>query len=257
MDSSRFTYPADLDPMWNRRLPEFTCAANALSLLMPHVEPYVVRSTRAAVPLLEPELRAETERYLRQEASHHREHRRFNDVVAARYPGVASLECAMAATYRWLGRRGNLGFGVAYAAGFETIAFASARWIGPRVPRLFHGADPSVARLFLWHLAEEVEHKSVAFDVQRAVSTSRAVQATAMVVALVLMAAFTLAGTVVLLAGERRLWHPVAWWRLAGWAIGFAFDVLPLLAVSLLPGHHPSRLADPSFGPELDRLQPV
>lgn len=237
----------DVDPVWNRRLPELACAANGLSLLMPYVEPYIVRTTRRALPLLDPELRRSAESYLRQEASHHRLHRRFNDVIARRYRGVRTLERAMAATYGWLERRGGLGFGLAFAAGSETIAFALARWVDHRLPDLFDGADPEVAGLFLWHLAEEVEHKSAAHDLYQAVGPSRAVQALAMAASLQLMALFTLAGTVLLLAAERRLWRPVTWLRLLRWSISYAFDVLPLLAVSVLPGHHPSQLADPGW----------
>src|SRR5687768_5521648 len=122
----------EVDLVWNRRLPELACAANALSLLMPHVEPYVVRSTRAALPLLDPPLRHLASGYIRQEAAHHHQHRRFNDLVAARYRGVGALEVAMAACYRWLGRRGGLHFGVAFAAGFETVAFAASRWVDHR-----------------------------------------------------------------------------------------------------------------------------
>ena len=237
----------DVDPVWNRRLPELACAANALSLLMPYVEPYIVRTTRRTLPVLDTELRRSAESYLRQEAAHHRLHRRFNDVIAQRYRGVRTLERVMAATYRWLERRGGLGFGLAFAAGSETIAFAVARWVDHRLPELFDGAEPEVAGLFLWHLAEEVEHKSAAHDLHHAVAPSRAVHALAMAVSLQLMALFTVAGTVLLLAGERRLWRPVAWWRLLRWSISYAFDVLPLMAVSLLPGHHPSQLADPGW----------
>lgn len=35
----KLEYPSDMDPMW-AKLPEFACAANSVSLLMPHVEPY-------------------------------------------------------------------------------------------------------------------------------------------------------------------------------------------------------------------------
>ena len=243
----RFEYPPDLDPMWNRRLPELACAANALSLLMPHVEPYVVRSARAALPQLTGDLRDQTEASCRQEASHHAQHRRFNALIAARYPGVGHLDRAMSRVYAWLERRGGFRFDVAYAAGAETVAFASARWIDRHYTELFADADPTVSRLFLWHLAEEVEHKSVAFDVHQALQPSRRVLALAMLTALVLMAVFTLAGTIVLLAGERRLLHPVAWFRLTRWSIGYAFEVLPMMAVSLLRGHHPTDFVDPSW----------
>lgn len=245
----RFEYPDDLEPVWNRRLPELACAANALSLLMPHVEPYVVRATRAVLPRLDGELRDRTGAYLAQESAHHAQHRRFNDLVAGGCPGVARLDRVMGRTYRWLARRGSPAFGVAFAAGSEAIAFGAARWIDDHVAELFADADPVVADLFLWHLAEEVEHKSVAFDVHVATGGRRRTLALALVVSLALMAAFTIAGTVVLLAGARRLHHPVAWSRLVRWSIGFAFEVLPAMAVTLLPGHHPDDLVDPGWFP--------
>src|SRR5690606_13914348 len=40
----RFEWPADLDPDWTPRTPELACVANAVSLLMPHVEPSVVKA---------------------------------------------------------------------------------------------------------------------------------------------------------------------------------------------------------------------
>jgi uncharacterized protein len=242
----RFEFPADLDPVWNRRRPELSCAANALSLLMPYAEPYVIRSTRRAMDRLEGAVRTEASAYIAQEAGHHAQHRRFNHVLAKRYRAVAPLEAAMGRVFRWLDRR-SVAFGLAYAAGFETIAFASARWIDTHLDELFDGADPTVSGLFLWHLAEEVEHKCVAFDVHRAAGGSRWVHVAGLVAALVVMAAFTVAGTVALLAAERRLWHPGGWVRLVRWSVGYAFEVLPMMAVSLCRGHHPSQLADPGW----------
>ena len=48
----RFSWPDDLDPVWTRREPDLAIAANAVSLLMPHMEPYVVASVRAQLPAL-------------------------------------------------------------------------------------------------------------------------------------------------------------------------------------------------------------
>ena len=54
-------------------------------------------------------------------------------------------------------------------------------------------------------------------------------------------------GTWMLLIAERRMHSPVAHARLIGWSLSFVFDALPAMAVSLLPGHHPSSLSDPSW----------
>lgn len=227
------------------RVPEVACAATAVSLLMPHVEPYVVRSVRSALPSVEDPLLLDRARaYLRQEASHHAQHRRFNDAVCRRSPGLGRLDGWMGATYRRLGRR-SPAFGLAYAAGFEAVAFTAARWADRHHEELFGGADPAAADLFLWHLAEEVEHKDVAHEVFLASGGTRPRYLLGALVSLVLLGWFTLIGTVLLLAEERRLLHPVAWARLIRWSIGFAFEVLPALVVAASPGHHPDRLADP------------
>jgi uncharacterized protein len=243
----RFEYPADLDPVWNRYRPELACAANALSLLMPHVEPYVVRSTRAVLDELPEPLRSDAVGYVAQEASHHAQHRRFNELLIARVPSLRRLDRLMGRTYRWLARRRSVGFGVAFAAGSEAIAFGAARWVDAHYHQLFADADPTVADLFLWHLAEEVEHKSVAFDVHTATGGSRRLLAGAMAVSLVLLAGFTIAGTLILAAHARRLHRPLAWARLITWSVGFAFEVLPAMALTLVRGHHPDQLADPPW----------
>ena len=242
-----FDYPDDLAVGWNPIYPELACSANAISVLMPYVEPYFVKSIRATLPSLDEPLRTETAAYLKQELQHHVQHRRFNDLLARRCPSLRRLERAVRRTYGWLERRGSSRFNVAFAAGSETIAFGIARWIDRHVDSLFEQADPVVASLYLWHLAEEVEHKSAAFDVFEATDGSRLRYAFASWVSLTLLFAFTVSGSLLMLRSERRLRYPVAWFRLARWSISLAFTVLPVLASSAMPGHHPSSFADPPF----------
>lgn len=265
----RFTWPDDADPVWTPRLPELSVAANAVSMLMPHAEPYVVASVRAAVGQMSDErsddgtgtamdatLMADARAYLHQEAQHHAQHRRFNDVLVARYPNLARQD----RLWRWVFgrlRRRSTQFGLAFAAGFETIAFVSARWVDAH-QRLLRDADPTAATLFLWHLAEEVEHKEVAFDVYQTAGGGRLRYAWATTVAALLLTIAALVGTWSMLRAEGRLWSPVAHLRLISWSVSFVFAALPVMVVSALPGHHPRDLADP-VGLEhwLDHLDPA
>ena len=64
-----FDFPDDLAPNWHATMPEFSCAANAVSLMMPYVEPYVVRAMRQTLPHLEGELHDQARHYIAQEAS--------------------------------------------------------------------------------------------------------------------------------------------------------------------------------------------
>jgi predicted metal-dependent hydrolase len=244
-----FAYPDDLDPSWNPRLPELAAAANSVSLLMPFAEPYFVRSVRAVLGRLDGPLHDEADDYIRQELAHHVQHRRFNDILVARRPSLQRLERVIRRTYVGLGPRRSERYKLAIAAGSDTNAYSLARWIESHLSELFDDADPVPATLFLWHLAEEVEHKTAAFDVYEAIDGSRWRYVHATLLSLALLGVFTFAGTVMMLRGTRRLWSPLTWLRLTRWAVSFGFVLFPTLLVSALPGHHPGQLADPVFLP--------
>ena len=243
----RFTWPDDVAVTWTPHAPELSIAANATSMLMPHAEPYVVASVRAALReglVADDQVRAAAEDYVAQEAGHHAQHRRFNDRLVAVRPGLARVDRWFAWVFARLARRSTR-FGLAFAAGFETIAFVAARWVD-RHQALLRDAEPTAATLFLWHLAEEVEHKEVAFDVYQASGGGRLRYVTAMATAAVVLALGAWAASLVLLRGEGRLFSPVAHVRLIGWSLSFVFLAMPTMAVSALPGHHPRDLVDPA-----------
>jgi predicted metal-dependent hydrolase len=242
-----FDYPDDLAMAWNRPYPEMACAANAISLLMPYIEPYFARSIRAVIDQLDDPLRARTEDYLRQELAHQRQHRRFNDLLVAQHPGLNRLERLARWTFLGMTRRLSPRFNVAVVAAAESAAFGIARWIDLHVDELFDQADPVVSTLFLWHLAEEIEHKSAAFEVYEAVDGSRLRLAAASTLILAIVIPFIIVATVAMLWSQRRLRYPVTWFRLTRWAISMAFTLLPTVAGSLIPSHHPDQLADPPF----------
>ncbi len=241
----RLAHPAEVDAAWNTRHPELAYSVDAVSLLMPYAEPYFVHAVRTALPALDPELRTTASAFCTQEARHHAEHRRFNDRIAHGRPAVARIEGWMGRTYGWLDRTRSNRFSLAFAAASETIAFSIARWADSHHHELFDEVAPSTAALFQWHLAEEVEHKSVAFDVYQAVDGSRLRHALAAFVTFSLLAWFTVLTTFALLFGSGRWRSPACWFRLVRWSVGIAFVTLPNLFVSLVPGHHPSDFADP------------
>ena len=244
-----FELPDDLAPAWNPALPEFAAAANAVSLMMPYVEPFVIRAAREHLPHLETsghtKLANDVRVYVRQEAEHQTQHRSFNAVISRQVSGVGALERLMAWTYRALWNRGSQRFHLAFATASESAAYGVARWVERNHGELFAQANPAVASLYLWHLAEEVEHKDVAYDLYDARYRSRLPLGAAMVISVLLLALFTVLGTTLGLAQQRRLFHPLAWVRLTRWALGFMFSELPNMFAACLPGHHPSDFTDP------------
>lgn len=240
-------FPEDLAVAWNPENPEFSYAANAVSMLMPYAEPYFIRSVRAALPDLEPGLEARTRAYVHQEAEHHRQHRRLNDLLIAQRPALRRTERWISRTYGWLSRTRSSRFNLAFAAASETIAFALARWSVRHMSTFFSGADPVAATVFLWHLAEEVEHKSVAFDVWEAIDGSRLRYSLAMLTTFTILAWFSVWSMLVMLWGDRRLWRPGSQVRLASLTVSFMWQCFPDLAASAMPHHHPTHFADPPW----------
>ncbi len=138
-----------------------------LSMTMPYLEPYLIRTMRAALEEITDEALAEdVRRFSKQEGHHYRNHAKlnarirasFDDAVAAE---LVAIEQALEADYQRFTREKSLRFNAAYAEGFEamTCAFALA---GAE-----HGAFEDVpgGEIWAWHMAEEIEHRTVAFEV--------------------------------------------------------------------------------------------
>jgi hypothetical protein len=244
----RFDYPDDLDPAWAPHLPEFAAAANAISLGMPYAEPLFIKAVRSTFSQIDDDLRARTETYIRQEAGHYTQHKKLNDIITARYPSTVRLQRWMARAADAIWRRSKR-FNVAYAAAGETLSYGVARWAESHAAWVMDRADPVVASLFMWHLAEEVEHKASTFDVFEATDGSRLRYTWALIVAFLSLSIFTTIGTLMQLWADRRLRHPLTWFRLARLAISVAFTLMPVMVSSALPGHHPRQFADPVLLP--------
>lgn len=243
-----FEYPEDLDPMWVPHLPEFAAAANAVSLGMPYAEPLFIKAVRSTFNDLDSEMRARAITYIKQETGHYTQHKRFNEIISAKYPATIRLQHWMQMSTNWVSRRSRK-FRVAFAAGGETISYGVARWTEANVAELMDRAEPVPATLFLWHLAEEVEHKASTYDVFEAVDGSKLRYAYALLLGFLSICFFTTLGTLMQLWAERRLHRPLTWFRLIRLSISVAFVLLPVMAASVVRGHHPRQFADPTFLP--------
>ena len=234
---------------WTPDFPEFSAVANGLSLLMPALEPFVLKAVRRGAhdERVGSALRGVADDFVAQELAHHQQHRAFNAELVRQVPALRHIERAERALFRVVDRRASAMSALAFAAGAEAVAFFTARWFDNRRHQLLADADGDAARLFVWHLAEEVEHKSVAFDVYRANGGGRFRYVLGIVGGLIVMALSIMAASAVLLVKERRWWRPMTHIRMIGWTLSFVFEVFPLLGVCLLKQHHPSNWADPEW----------
>jgi predicted metal-dependent hydrolase len=163
----RFEFPDDLDTVFIEGEPEDSYMNIALSLLLPYLEPYLIRTMRSARGhVTDPALVADLDRFVEQEGQHYRQHARFNAVFRDRgFAGLAPLERELDADYRRFSETKSLRFNLAYAEGFEAFTCAMACTACSLVERDRAKWNPAALDLFLWHLVEEIEHRTVAFDV--------------------------------------------------------------------------------------------
>lgn len=151
-----------------------THAANALSLLFPEGERFFIRSVlhyREAIDA-DPALAARVRGFVGQEGRHGHEHDRMNRMLEQQGLDVATF----LARYRRLGYElleprvaPHLRLSTTVALEHLTATFAEAALR----TGLLDDAHPVVRDLLRWHAAEEIEHKSVAFDVLARVDPRR------------------------------------------------------------------------------------
>lgn len=157
-----------LEPHWAPNI-ELAQAINANGLVPAYIEPFLIKVFNRAKRLLDPErdreLLADIDWFNRQEAEHYRLHRAFNARIrAAGYEGMRHYEEAYAADYERFFAAKSLRWLLAYCEGFEaTGSIVAAAWVDGRVDAHLAGAAQETMELWRWHLAEEYEHRTVAF----------------------------------------------------------------------------------------------
>jgi len=150
-----------------------TALFNALSMSFPFGEQFFIDSVRKGMQVL-PEAEqhrhaVETQGFIGQEATHRRIHSLFNSQIAKhglinhweprareRLKQIADLN-----PRHWL----------AITAATEHITAIFAEWMLSH-PELLEGCEERLKTMWLWHSAEESEHKSTAFDLYVALGGS-------------------------------------------------------------------------------------
>lgn len=154
---------------WQPAAPDVAVMLNAVGVLAVGFEKHIVASTRAAIPLIkDPEVAAEAEGFLRQEAQHANSHRRHLAALARTHPGIQGVVDRVVERFNALSTR-SLRYQLAYTAALEATFTPTFKLFLDHESELFRPGDERVASLFLWHFVEEVEHRSSALKIYDAV----------------------------------------------------------------------------------------
>lgn len=152
-----------------------------LSAIFPPGEDIFVRSVRRYRDILtDPELQKRVAGFIGQEKTHGLQHRELNEQLATMGYPTPWFEYLLQSTERMekfldaqypnpnrLPRLRHFFLGFTVAAEHFTAVWAENILRSPEIQAMMY--DPEIRNLLNWHALEELEHKSVAFDVYRAV----------------------------------------------------------------------------------------
>jgi predicted metal-dependent hydrolase len=230
---------------WCAGNPFRTAIFNALSMSFPVGEQFFIDSVRSGYAALPPQQQEsfgnEVRGFVGQEATHRRLHALYNAHLEKQ--GLVN-EWAARAQVRLEPLKGlDPRHAVAITAANEHFTALLAGWLLANAD-LLGNEDPRLVTLWLWHSSEEIEHKSTAFDVYRALGGSEEWRITWFRRATLFFLGDLLRQTFDNLRRDGTLWQ----WRTWAGAAGFLFGRRGLIRQLwrpwrryLRPDFHPSQ----------------
>lgn len=155
---------------WNPQGRQVSQFLNALSIVFPEGEKFFIESARHFKNQLKsPQLLEDLQGFIGQEAMHGREHRVYNERLAAMGYDVAALERdSMKLLRRAAGKHPLNKLAVTCALEHFTAVLADVLLRHPElIPENSH---PEMRAMWMWHAVEENEHKAVCYDVYQSVT---------------------------------------------------------------------------------------
>jgi hypothetical protein len=138
---------------------------DAMSVQFPDGERYFIACVRDyRDQIQDPTLQQRVKDFIYQEAQHGAAHERYNQRLAAQGVPVAKITGLVKARLAYLRRKLPAKVTLAHTSAIEhlTAVLAQSLLKNSEVTQTMH---PSMRGLYLWHAVEELEHKSVAFEV--------------------------------------------------------------------------------------------
>lgn len=201
-----FDLNKQLSKDWLDNDPFKTAFFNALSMSFPAGERFFIDSVRHfRDKVKDPKLKQEISRFIGQEAMHSREHKKYNQMLCeARGYSQRTMEGRTEAAVRLgekkLSREGQL----AMTCGVEHLTAILADKI--LKGWMLSNVEPKIRSLWEWHAAEELEHKSVAFDVYMDIGGNYKARKRTLRIFTVNFLLDLLANTTYMLRKDKKLW---------------------------------------------------
>ncbi len=162
-----FEFGSDIPELWGDGNPMLTALMAGLSASFPPGERYFIESVKHyADQVKDPELKERIRGFIGQEANHTKEHIAFNEFLDRRGLPVLAMQKFVEQALERIKKANSPATNLARTVALEHLtAFLASAFL--ERPEFLGRAHPTVAAFWAWHAIEEVEHRSVAFDVYK------------------------------------------------------------------------------------------
>lgn len=158
---------------WFRGNPILSAFMAVLSGTFPPGEQMFIQSVRYFKDrITDPDLQESVRLFTQQEAHHTHQHKQANLRLEALGWRALEIEKRVEQAIRLLNRKRSPEGQLAMTVCLEHLTAIVAEFVLTH-PEHFEGMQPSVRNMLVWHAIEEIEHKSVAFDVYMQVCGDR------------------------------------------------------------------------------------
>ena len=162
----RFKFEStEVDAHWVKKDPWLSHFFNGLFFIVPDGERWVIESARSKLPnITDPDLVEIVKAFIKQEATHSREHNFVNRLMIANGLPAEKIEEHFSSGRKFLQKYLPNNLQASIAAGIEHINAVLSEVV-LEFPEIFEDMEPKMRALVLWHLVEEAEHKAVFMDI--------------------------------------------------------------------------------------------
>jgi uncharacterized protein len=206
-----FDFPEEIDRYWCGDSLFKTHFFNSITLLFPDGEQFMLRTLKRQLKHIDnPQLKQEVSAFVGQEAQHAVQHEKFwHNLRQQGYHFDTYLRFLRFILFQVCENQLSIKFKLAMIAGVEHFTNAIADLILRE--DLFAEAEPRMKELFEWHSAEEIEHKTVAYDVLQNATKSYLIRVLGIFIAYTFVLGFVNLGLVIMLYQDKKLLNLKVW----------------------------------------------
>ena len=203
-----FEFPENLSRRWFNGSPFRSFFATALSMTFPAAEDhFIVAGVKPYLKRIEDnKLRSETKGFIAQEVIHSREHQKLNRAIGKQFKHLDRLDDLERAYFEAASKAMPDSLRLALSAALEHMTAAFGQYTLTH-PEDWEGVEPAITELFKWHALEEMEHKSVAYDIHEMTGGTQLTRVVALLVGVHIFAPVVVTNLIYLAAADGVLFN--------------------------------------------------